>query len=116
MEKDLLLDVVGARDFQDSMNVKNAVLRDLRMGIKMGEVVITFKIMPEDSDVDLGKLKEEIEKIIKIQDYKIEPLAFGLKVLKVLIVSEDSGTEEIEKILKSVKGVGEVEVESSTLL
>lgn len=82
----------------------------------MGKVATTFKIMPESPDVDLENLKEEIGKSIKIQDYKIEPIAFGLKALKIMLITSDSGTEEIENIIKKTKGVGEVEIESSTLI
>jgi translation elongation factor aEF-1 beta len=82
----------------------------------MGEVAITFKIMPKSVDIDIYKIKEEISKKIKIHDYHIEDIAFGLKVLRILVVSPDGATEKIENEIKSVEGVSEVEVESSTLI
>lgn len=83
----------------------------------MGNVAISIKIMPDSPERNLEKLKSDINKIVKIQDYKIEPIAFGLKCLKIMvIVSDKQGTENIEKRLKNIKGVGEVEIESSTLI
>jgi elongation factor 1-beta len=82
----------------------------------MGNVAIALKIMPESPETDLEKIKSEISKKIKIQDSKIEPIAFGLKALKILVITQDKGTEDIEKQIRTIKGVSDVEVESSTLL
>jgi len=83
----------------------------------MGTVAVTFKIMPESLDVNVEEIKNEISKMRKIQDYNIETVAFGLKILRVLILIPDQvGTEKIENEIKNVKGVSEVEVESSTLI
>lgn len=82
----------------------------------MGNVAISLKIMPESPNTDLEKIKEEIAKKIEIKDSKIEPLAFGLKSLKILVVVPDKGSENIENEIRSINGVSEVEVESSTLL
>ena len=82
----------------------------------MGDVAISLKIMPESPDTDLEKVKEEISKKIEIKDSKIEPLAFGLKALKILIIVSDKGSGNIENEIKSINGVSEVEVESSTLI
>jgi len=83
----------------------------------MAQVAISLKIMPESPEIDLEKLKEKIAKKLKVQDAKIEPLAFGLKQLKMLIIApEKSGTEEIENTIRSIEGVKTVEIESVTLL
>jgi translation elongation factor aEF-1 beta len=82
----------------------------------MGKVAVTFKIMSDTIETDMFDLKDEIAKKVKIQDYHVEAIAFGIKVLRVLVVTDDSGTSGIEEQIKSVKGVSEVEVESSTLL
>jgi len=82
----------------------------------MGNVAISLKVMPESPDTDLEKVKEEISKKIEIKDSKIEPLAFGLKALKILIIVSDKGSGNIENEIKSINGVSEVEVESSTLI
>lgn len=82
----------------------------------MGSVAVTFKIMPESPDTDLEKIKKDISKKIEIKDSKVEPVAFGLKVLRVLVVVPDKSIENIENDIRNVSGVSEVEVESSTLL
>ena len=82
----------------------------------MGNVAVTFKIMPESPDTDLEKIKKDISKKIEIKDSKIEPVAFGLKSLRVLVVVPDKSIENIENEIRSVEGISEVEVESSTLL
>ena len=82
----------------------------------MGMVALELKIMPESPEVDLEKLKVEISKKIKIQDSKIEPIAFGLKSLKILVVVPDKETGDIEGKIKEIKGVSEVETGSATLL
>ncbi len=82
----------------------------------MGNVAVSLKIMPESPDTDLEKIKEEISKKIEIKDSKIEPLAFGLNALKILITVPDKEIEDIKNEIRSVNGVSEVEVESSTLI
>ena len=82
----------------------------------MGNVAIKLKIMPESPDTNLEKIKEEISKKVEIKDSKIEPIAFGLKALKILVIASDEGTEKIEEEIKNIEGVSEVEVESTTLL
>ncbi len=83
----------------------------------MGNVAISIKVMPTSLEVDLNQVKNEISKRMKIQDSRIEPIAFGLKQLKLLIVAPDKGgTEEIEKKIKSIKGVETVDIESVSLV
>jgi len=82
----------------------------------MGNVAVTFKILPESPNADLEKMKREIGKKIEIKDSKIEPLAFGLSALRILIVVPDKELGDIENKIRSVEGVSEVEVESSTLI
>ena len=83
----------------------------------MGNVAISIRIMPENTNVDLNEIKNEISKKMKIQDSKIEPIAFGLKALKILIIAPDKGgTEEIENEIKKIEGVADVIVESVTLV
>jgi elongation factor 1-beta len=82
----------------------------------MGNVAVELKIMPESPDVDMEKIKLEISKKIKLQDSKIEPIAFGLKALKILVIVPDKETGDLENKLKSIKGISEVETESATLV
>ena len=83
----------------------------------MGNVAISMRVMPESPEVDLEKIKREISKKVKIQDSKIEPIAFGLKALRLMVIIPDAaGADSLEKEIRSIKGVGEVEIESVTLL
>jgi elongation factor 1-beta len=82
----------------------------------MGNVAIELKVMPESPEIDLEKLKEEISKKMKVQDSKIEPLAFGLKQLKILVVGPDGETGDLEGKIKEIQGVSEVETGSVTLV
>ncbi len=84
----------------------------------MAKVVVTLKIMPENIDVSLNKLKEDILKKIKKfnnnDEIKTEedPIGFGLSALKfVFVMEEDKGsTEPLENKLKEINGVRNVEV------
>jgi elongation factor 1-beta len=81
----------------------------------MGMVGMSLRIMPASAETDLEKVKSEIAKKIKVHDSKIEPIAFGLKALRILVVVPD-GQQNVEEEIKKIKGVGEVEIESTTLL
>jgi len=88
----------------------------------MGKVYMKLRVMPEDVDVDLEKIYEKIKEIApekwEIRDYKIQPIAFGLKALLVMAVMPDEGgigDELIEKI-QSIEGVESVEVEATELV
>ncbi len=83
----------------------------------MGAVAVSLKVMPADANVNLENVKSEISKKMKLNDAKIEPIAFGLKQLRILIVIPDAGgTDKIEAEIRKIKGVGDVEVESVTLV
>ena len=82
----------------------------------MGNVAVELKIMPKSIETDIIKIKEEISKKMKIQDSKIEPVAFGLKALRILVIVPDKENEDIESKIKNIKGVSEVETESVTLV
>ncbi len=82
----------------------------------MGEVVATIKLMPENPDVDIAKIKEDIEKSIpeeaELHKIEEEPIAFGLIALNVMVVVGDieGGTEKVEEILSKIENVSSVEV------
>jgi elongation factor 1-beta len=78
----------------------------------MGSVVAILRVMPESIDVDLGKLTITIRKTIPaIQDIAEEPIAFGLKALKVaaIVGDDEGGTEPLEKALAAINGVASAE-------
>lgn len=85
----------------------------------MGMVAIKMKIMPESPGTDLEKIKKSITSIVHLQDSKIEPIAFGLKCLNILITMPDKEggkVEGIENKIREIKGVSDVEIENVTLI
>ncbi len=86
------------------------------------KVLITYKVMPADVDVNLEELKSKIIESIsdkcEIKDTKEEPIAFGLKALKILVMIEEKEglAEKIENSILNIDKVESVEVESLTLI
>ena len=83
----------------------------------MADVVITFKIMPGGVDVDLNKIVNSIKKVVKkfggdVGRVEEEPIAFGLKALKIIFVIDENkgGTDELEEEISKLKGVKSVNV------
>ncbi|RME79463.1 MAG: elongation factor 1-beta [Methanobacteriota archaeon] len=80
----------------------------------MGDVVVTVKVHvenPDNIDNVLGAIKEKLQ----VSDSAIEELGFGIKVLKVAVMSSDAeGSPDVEGIISSIDGVSSVEVESVT--
>ncbi len=84
----------------------------------MGKVAVLLKIMPEDVEVDLKRVENEIREKIEVQDIGLENIAFGLKAIKVLVHLEDKEgvlDKTIDEI-KEIKGVQSVEVDKMDLL
>ncbi len=83
----------------------------------MGEVAAKIRIMPTDTSIDLGKLKEALTKAVpkgaRLHGFSEEPVAFGLKALMVVVKVGDleGGTEKVEEAFCKVKGVENVSVE-----
>ena len=78
----------------------------------MGEVIVTFKIMPTGVEVDLDKLENTIKAEIKPERMQREPVAFGLVAINATkLVPESSGElENLENKIKAIDGVGGVEI------
>jgi len=83
----------------------------------MARVVITLKIMPSSPQIDLAKIEQEAK--AKIADFsqndemksEQEPIAFGLKALKITFVMDESkgSTDALEEDIKGIEGVNSVE-------
>lgn len=76
----------------------------------MGEVAITYRLMPKDLEVDLDSLKKRALEILgehRFHSSEEKPIAFGLKALEITaIVEEVEGLgERIEEGLRSIEGV-----------
>ena len=78
----------------------------------MAEVIVTLKIMPESVEIDLDELEKKIKEKIKPEKIEREPIAFGLVALKLVKIVPDASGEmdKLEKELKEIDGVKEVEV------
>lgn len=82
----------------------------------MGKVGITLKVMPVSPDVDMAKLRENVEKkVVEIggmfREAKEEPIAFGLKALVCIIIwPEDKDPDAVETELAKVKDVNSINV------
>lgn len=82
----------------------------------MGEVGLQYRVLPEGLDVDLEKLRYDIERALpdgaRLRASEQRPVAFGLKALHVLIVLDDKkgGAEQVENAIAGVAGVQSVEI------
>jgi len=90
----------------------------------MGMVAITYKVMPDSEieDVSIDDIVSKVQgfnnDVYDVQLVETKPLAFGLKFVQVHVVMDDGSglSDKFEDSLKSVLGVGEVEVLSMGLL
>ena len=85
----------------------------------MAKVLVLLKVLPEDINIDLEELKERIRQALpegyEIKGYDKEPIAFGLKALRLYILmpeETEGGTEPLENAVMKVEGVSQVEVEA----
>lgn len=86
--------------------------------IILAKAIVTLKIMPESPDIDLEKISEgALEKIKGFAGEgetkrEIEPVAFGLKALKIIFVMDEQkgSTDPLEKEIQAVEGVNSVEI------
>lgn len=84
----------------------------------MADVAVTVKLMPDSAEVDLGKLEAAVREKVKVHSVKREPIAFGLEALVLITIVPDAegGTENLEKTLANIPGVGNVQVVGLTRL
>ncbi len=86
----------------------------------MAEVLVTFKVMPEEADTDIDALIQGIKgiKAAKLNGIEKVPIAFGLVSLTASFIAEDEegGAEKVEEEIKEIPGVGSAEVVEVTRL
>lgn len=85
----------------------------------MGKVAISISLTPESPEVDLEELEKKVKNELDIEDTKEEPIGFGLKKLKIMVLRPDTegqGTDDLEKKLSDIEGIKSVEVENVTLI
>lgn len=78
----------------------------------MGNVVVLFKVMPDDTETDLDALKNAIRDEIEVDGMEEEEVAFGLKAVKVTTILEDKegGADAVQDTLAEIDGVRSVEL------
>jgi elongation factor 1-beta len=84
----------------------------------MANAIATVKIMPESPEVDLAKVEEEAKKLIA--DFagegetksEIEPVAFGLKALKIIFVMDEAkgSPDPVAEKITALEGVNSAEI------
>jgi len=87
----------------------------------MGKVGISIRVSLDGPDVDTTHVINEIRKKVRVEDARVEPLAFGLKQIRLAVTADDKSgtgtdTDKIEASIRAVKGVSEVEIESVSLV
>ena len=79
----------------------------------MGLVATVFKVYSDDTESTAKTIKEKLAP----KSLQLMEIAFGIKVIKVMFVHEDSeGSNLFEDRLRDIEGVKEVEVEEESLL
>lgn len=82
----------------------------------MGEVALTFRILPESPEVDLealvGTIKGQLPSGAKWNTHELKPFAFGLKAIQaqIIIPDEEGGPDEVTELLQGVDNVQGVEL------
>lgn len=84
----------------------------------MADVVVTLRIMPQNTEIDLSGLESEAKKKIiefcSSKEFKtsIQPIAFGLRALDIIFVMDESigSTEALEEKISQIDGVESVEM------
>lgn len=86
----------------------------------MAKVLLSIKVFPSDININLKELKSRLEKALpkeaSIYKFDEEPIAFGLVALIAHVLIPEKGginTEDIEKIIKSIDGVSEIQIIST---
>lgn len=79
----------------------------------MAKAVVTIKVMPDKVEADFDQLTEQCLK--KVSEFagegqtktEVEPIAFGLKALKIIFVMEEElgSPEKLEKDIQAMDGV-----------
>ncbi len=77
------------------------------------DVAADLKIYVQENS-HIEQVKKDVEKIVKVQKFWEEELAFGLKVLKatILINDKEGGMSEAEEKIRKIENVSELEVEN----
>jgi len=82
----------------------------------MGDVLVAFRVMPKDVNVNIDSLVEKIRAAIKPDRVQPKPIAFGIVAIEVIkfIPDAEGELEKVENKLRTVENVGEVEITEVT--
>ncbi len=86
----------------------------------MAMMIITYRVMPEDGEVEYSQLEKvakecilKYDSSVKINSVVEHEVGFGLKAVKInFSVDENKGSEPLEELLKELEEVGDVIIES----
>lgn len=83
----------------------------------MAKVAVILRILPEDVSISPEQLVNEIKNRLPeqydIKAWDEEPIAFGLKALRLLVTmpeETEGGTEPLEELIGQIPGISQVEV------
>lgn len=82
----------------------------------MAKIIITFKIMPEDLEVDLNRMENDAKDLLnkygEVGKTEREKIAFGLEAVIIICIMDESkgSTDFIEDNVRNIDGVQSVEV------
>lgn len=86
----------------------------------MGQVAVTFRLMPEGPETEMKALEEKVRATLgkSFRSMQTKPFAFGLNALFVIAIVEDAegATEKLESALSRIEGVQTVETVDLDLL
>lgn len=84
------------------------------------DLIVVFKIMPDDAEVNTQELGEaalatvkKIQPDAKVQNIEFKPVAFGLKSVNVTVLMNDGagGPDALEEAFNTLPGVGSASVD-----
>jgi elongation factor 1-beta len=82
----------------------------------MARLVVRIRILPAEADSNLEIVSESIKQSLppgmELKSSSMEPIAFGLKAIvgDFLLDDAEGQMDKLEESIKSVEGVGEIEV------
>jgi len=82
----------------------------------MGNVAVIYRVLPESIEANLEKMMEDVKKSlpsdVQLRGMQVKDVAFGLKEILVAVLMKDEGgkSDEVEKILSQIPGVGSVDI------
>lgn len=88
----------------------------------MAEVAMTFSVLPENSEDDVDVLAQDIRKVLngkcRVVNIDKKELAFGLKSLQLVVIVKDEGGQQdmVEDAVRTIKGIGQIDIEDSSLV